>query len=103
MAESNEKIIVRVDAELAEIVPRFLENRRKDVQSILKGLVEGDYEAIRVLGHSMKGSGGGFGFDAISEIGQSLEQAARNQDSEEIRKWVNELSTYLERVEVVYE
>ena len=51
----------------------------------------------------MKGSGGGYGLDAISDIGQSMEQAAKDGNREEIRKWAQELQDYLERVEVVYE
>ncbi len=98
----NDRITVRVDAELEEITPGYLENRRKDVGSMLQALEQEDYEAIRVLGHSMKGSGGGFGFDRITRLGSALEQAAKEKDSESIRKWLRDLSTYLDRVEVVY-
>jgi len=51
----------------------------------------------------MKGSGAGYGFDTISEIGKSVEQAAKEKNSEEIQKQVKALSAYLDRVEVVYE
>jgi hypothetical protein len=50
----------------------------------------------------MKGVGGGYGFDAITGIGMSLEQAAKEKDSGEIRKQTEALSNYLERVEVRY-
>jgi hypothetical protein len=59
----------------------------------------------RILGHRLMGDGGSYGFDAISEIGAALEQAATNQDSEKIRRYAGELSDYsdyVERVEVVY-
>jgi len=42
-----------------------------------------------------------YGLDAITDIGSSLEQSAKEQDSEQIRKLVGDLSTYLERLEVV--
>lgn len=99
----NEKIIVHVDTELEDIVPVFLENRHKDIKAILEALEQNDHETIQMLGHSMKGAGGGYGFDTITDIGQSLEQGAKAIDSEEIRKLVGELSTYLDSVEVVYE
>jgi CheY-like chemotaxis protein len=98
-----DKIIVHVDAELEDLIPGFLENRHKDVKSMLEALEQTDYDTIRVLGHSMKGSGGGYGFDAVTDIGKSLEEAAGERDSEEIRKLVGELLTYIERVEVFYE
>jgi hypothetical protein len=50
----------------------------------------------------MKGAGGSYGFDAITDIGKSLEQAAMAKDSGGIKQMVQELSAYLDRVEVVY-
>lgn len=102
-ARQSDKIIVQVDPELEDIIPVFLENRYKDIKSMLESLKQSDYESIRILGHIMKGAGGGYGFDAITDIGHSLEQAAKDKNSEKIRKLVGELSTYLECVEVVYE
>jgi HPt (histidine-containing phosphotransfer) domain-containing protein len=47
----------------------------------------------------MRGSGGAFGFQAITDIGAELQQAAESADTEASRKWVGELSRYLDRVE----
>ena len=102
-AKQGEKTVVQVDAELEGIVPVFLENRYGDIKAMSVALEQSDYETIRILGHTMKGAGGGYGFNAITDMGQSLEQSAMNKDSEEIRKLVGKLSTYLEHVEVVYE
>ena len=96
-------MIVYADSELMEIIPGFLDYLRDDITTLDGALQEGDFETIRILGHDMKGCGGGYGFDGITEIGQSLEQAANDQDQTEIRKLVQELVNYLERVEVVYE
>ena len=38
----------------------------------------------------------------ITDIGGSLEKAASNKNLQEIRKWVKQLSVYLESVEIVY-
>ena len=48
----------------------------------------------------MKGAGGSWGFQAITDIGAALEQAAEGADSDASRKWVGELSKYLDRVEM---
>jgi HPt (histidine-containing phosphotransfer) domain-containing protein len=64
-------------------------------------LQQGDYALIQRLGHSMKGVGTAYGFDAVSEIGAHLEQAAKQQDAAAIRRWVQALAVYLARVEVV--
>ena len=102
-AQEIERITAYIDSDLEEIVPGFLENRRGDVQTIAEALERGDYETIQVLGHRMKGSGGGYGFDPISDIGRSLEEASKERDRQVISVQVGNLSTYLDRVDVVYE
>lgn len=103
MSDETGRIIVSIDADLEEIVPRFLEIRVEDVNSILKALGEGDYETIIMRGHSMKGAGASYGFAAVTDIGLAIENAAKAGASEEIRRLINELSVYLERVEVSFE
>ena len=97
----EERILVRVASEIAELVPGFLQNRRKDIAAMLDAVQRGDFETVRLLGHSMKGAGGGYGFDAITEIGAALEQAAKQRNAVEIRDRVHELSRYLDQVEVI--
>lgn len=97
-----EKIVVHVDPEIADLIPGFLANRREDKEKMAEALTQGDFETIRVLGHSMKGAGGSYGFDAITDIGKSLEQAAKDSDAEGIKRSLQELSAYLDRLEVVY-
>jgi CheY-like chemotaxis protein len=96
------RVLVRVDSSLAELIPRFLVNRRSDVETIGTALDQGDYERIRVLGHDMKGSGGGYGFDEITDIGASLERAAEGREHAEIRAKAAELAWYLDSVDVDY-
>ncbi|MFQ5875320.1 MAG: Hpt domain-containing protein [Dehalococcoidia bacterium] len=102
-AKQGEKIIVQVDAEIEGLVPAFFEARYEDIKSLLEALEQADYETIRDVGHTLKGAGGSYGFDAVTDIGSSLEQAAKEKRAEEIRRRVAELSTYLDSVEVAYE
>ena len=59
-------ISVYIEPGLEEIVPGFLENRRRDVQTLETALQQHDLNTIRVIGHRMKGDGGGYGFDAAN-------------------------------------
>ena len=96
------KIFVTIDLDLEDLIPDYLENRRQDCQAVLQRLEKSDYEGIRVLGHTMKGSGGGYGFDAITDMGQALEEAAKQQDTEAIHLVVSQLEHYLQAIEIVY-
>lgn len=100
---ATEAIVVHVDKDLEDLIPEFLANRQNDVAAIRGAAATGDYETIRVLGHGMKGAGGGYGFDDISAIGAALEQAAKRQDGPAIAAESERLADYLARVEVIYE
>lgn len=95
-------ITVEVDCEVESIVPEFLENRKKDCLLINSLLEVNSFSEIRALGHRMKGAGGSFGFDDISEIGEVIEEAAMAGDKKTISSSVLQLSDYLARVVVVY-
>lgn len=103
MVETNEKIVIQADPEIANLIPGYLENRKNDIARMLEALGKGDYETIAFIGHSMRGSGAGYGFSAISEIGTALEQAAKHTNTDEITRRIGELAVYIGQVEVIYE
>jgi CheY-like chemotaxis protein/HPt (histidine-containing phosphotransfer) domain-containing protein len=96
-------VVVPVNSKFAGRVPRFLENRRQDVTALSKALDSADFETVEALGHGMRGAGGMFGFQRITDIGAALEQAAESADIDASRRSIDELSAYLDRVEIVSE
>ena len=102
-ADYGEKIRIHVDPDLADLIPGFLENRRKDITAMQEALARGDFETVRVLGHSMKGAGGGYGFDAITDIGAALEKAAKDNNPGTVLRGLRDLAAYLDRVEVIHD
>ena len=99
----NGKNLVKIDPELREIVPSFIKNRHKDVLEMPEFLKKSDYKAIERVGHGMKGSGSGFGFDVISNIGARLEKASKEKNADDISNCIGELSRYMEHLEISYE
>lgn len=99
----DQKIVVHVDEDIKEIMPEFIENMNKNSKSILESLSKEDYNTIETLGHRMKGSGSGYGLDYITDLGSSLERAAKNKNNTIIQREAGKLVAYLERVEIVYE
>jgi len=92
---------VRADGQFSDLVPVFLQNRRDDVAALAKALRDEDFDTVARLGHGMKGAGGSYGFQAISDFGAVLEQAALMADIVALRASVEALSRYLDRVELV--
>ena len=100
---SDEKIIVMVDEDIEELIPGFLKNRTADVQLLNEAINADDMGKIQSIGHSLKGVGGGYGFDGLSELGAKIETAAKEKNASEIKTLVEEMASYMTRVEVVYE
>jgi PAS domain S-box-containing protein len=90
---------VAVDPAIADLVPEYLEGRRRDVVSLHEHLKEGDLDAIRTLAHNLAGSGEPYGFPKITELGRTLESVATEGSREEVAFWVDELAAYLDSVE----
>lgn len=65
---------------------------------MLAALDSGDFQTVIILGHNLRGCGSGFGFQKISDIGAGLEQAADVSESVGSRRWVDELSNYLDHL-----
>jgi HPt (histidine-containing phosphotransfer) domain-containing protein len=98
----NNKIIVKIDQDLEDLIPQFMENTKNDIASINDAIINNDLETIRRMGHSMKSYGSGYGFDYISAIGKSIESAAVKEDLPLIKQTVKKLTNYLDKVMVVY-
>ena len=94
-------IRLRVKSKSANRIPAYLQNCRQNVIVMSDALDRVDFETVTSLGHQMMGSGGMFGFQTITDIGRSIEQAAESSDSDASRKWVGALSIYLDGVEII--
>lgn len=97
------KIIVRIDAELQDIVPQFLENRRADVAKLMNAAQAGALGEAHFIAHNLAGTGAGYGFEEISVIGRAMCDAIKTNRPDELPSLISRLQAYLDAVEVVYE
>ncbi|MEX5217014.1 MAG: PAS domain S-box protein [Nitrospira sp.] len=98
----DDRLVLEVSAELEELMPKFLANRRRDAEQIVAELTKGDFERIRALGHGIKGAGGTYGSAVISRLGEHIEQAAAERNAGAIEADVTALNDYLDRVALVF-
>ncbi|MCD9024605.1 response regulator [Cohnella silvisoli] len=98
-----DKIPVIVKANYEHLIPSYIEKRHNDIIRIKQWIEEGDYENLRILGHSLKGSGAGYGLNRISEIGAIIEQASKERYAELILRSLQDLEEYLARIDVTYQ
>ncbi|HBB66517.1 MAG: hypothetical protein A2X28_07660 [Elusimicrobia bacterium GWA2_56_46] len=96
------KYKVSIDKDLSDIIPGYLETRRREIPELFALHSAGDLESLRKAGHKLSGSGGGYGFDRISELGKQVEALALAGDSAGVAARLAELKDYLENLEIVY-
>lgn len=94
---------VVVDKELEDLIPVFMKNRRKEVETLHAALAAADFEQLRQLGHRMKGVGNSYGFERVSTIGRQVEDHARSGDRASLAARIAEYADYLEKVRVTFE
>lgn len=99
----SETITVVVAKDLEDLVPTFLKNRGKELETLRAALAAGDVEQLRQLGHRMKGVGNSYGFEKVSALGKRIEDGAKAVDRPGLEACIAEYTDYLARVQVVYE
>lgn len=95
--------LVSIDASFEPLVPKFMTNRKKEVVVMQEALTAKDFDTVRKVAHGMKGAGGSYGFDRITDMAAVVEQAAKTGDASTIERDLPALGSYLDRVKVVYE
>jgi signal transduction histidine kinase/CheY-like chemotaxis protein/HPt (histidine-containing phosphotransfer) domain-containing protein len=93
---------IRVVAEpdMRDVAPGYLEKRRAELLSCYDALAEGNLASIQAVAHKMKGTGAGYGFPFLTEIGEKIEMAAREGQADELKARIAELASYLERLDI---
>jgi histidine phosphotransfer protein HptB len=99
----DDRVIVEVDEGLSDLIPDFLTHKRADVSAILTAIAQRDFEQIGRIAHRIKGEGGSYGFDTMTELGRSLEVAATMSDDGAATTLARQLLNYLDHVEVVFQ
>ena len=95
--------VVTVAKDLEDLIPTFMKNRAKDLETLRSALAAGDLEQLRQLGHRMKGVGNSYGFEKVTVLGKQIEDGAGSSDRAGLEACVVEYADYLARVTIVYE
>ena len=100
---SDQAPVVTVAKDLEDLIPTFMKNRNKDLETLRSALAAGDLEQMRQLGHRMKGVGNSYGFEKVTLLGKQIEDGAKASDRASLETCITEYADYLARVQIVYE
>lgn len=98
----SEPIVERIDPDLEVLIERFFDNSKKDLVAMREALTSRDYETLARMGHTAKGTGYGYGFRGMGDIGMALEMAAKGVNKTDCEAQIKRLAEYLDSVQVEY-
>ena len=98
-----DRVVVEVDEGLSDLIPGFLTHKRADIVAIVAAIARGDYAEISSIAHRIKGEGGSYGFDTMTELARSLEVAASRRDDSAATTLARQLLSYIDHVEIVFQ
>jgi CheY-like chemotaxis protein len=73
-----------VSEQVMALVPLYLASKEKQIEEARAWLASRDFGPIRRFGHNLKGTGRGYGFPPIEDMGREIEKAATQADAERI-------------------
>ena len=83
------------DDEWAEMQEMYVKHTSKELLSIMETLDTKSFDSLRTFGHNIKGSGGMYGFNEVTEIGAVIETAAKEQNMDLIKSNLDILDLFL--------
>ncbi len=98
-----DRVIVGVDEDLSDLIPGFLTHKRADIMTIFDANARHDYAEIGRIAHRIKGEGGSYGFETMTEMGRLLEHAAAMRDDGAVATLAGQLLNYMDRLKVVFQ
>lgn len=83
-----------------KLMARYLSHRQEDIRNLRESVAAEDFEAVRLAGHNMHGSGSAYGLDWISELGKLLETAAIDHNHSEVSRLLTQLESYVRALHI---
>lgn len=80
-----------------EVRQKYIERRKKDVESLRNALSTRTFDEFKRIGHQLKGNAASFGYSDLEKVAIQLEVAGENQDSNEASKQLKLFEQWLSK------
>lgn len=94
--------VVEVDADLAELIPQYLNNRWADLHFARQLLANRDFALLSRMATRVGSSAASHGFLALGAIAETLRTAAERQDPNGVAAGLNAFESFLRSVRIDY-
>lgn len=98
----NTAPVVEIDADLADLIPQYLENRWADLRFARQLLLKRDFPMLARTAHRVRGSAASYGFSGLGAVAEALETAARDKDLGAAQAQLDAFEAFLRAVRIEY-
>lgn len=98
-----EKKTITIDKDLEDLVPTYLETRKKELIKLRELFSQEALSEITAIAHKLAGNAGGYGFQELTDIGRRMEAAGRANEKEKVGIEIENVGNYLEQIDVKFE
>jgi signal transduction histidine kinase/CheY-like chemotaxis protein/HPt (histidine-containing phosphotransfer) domain-containing protein len=86
---------IPISGQVMALVPQYLASKEKQIEEARAALASRDFGPIRRFGHNLKGTGRGYGFPPIEDMGREIELAAGQADATRIAEQLDALYQFV--------
>jgi signal transduction histidine kinase/CheY-like chemotaxis protein/PAS domain-containing protein/HPt (histidine-containing phosphotransfer) domain-containing protein len=86
---------IPISDQVMALVPQYLASKEKQIEEARAALASRDFGPIRRFGHNLKGTGRGYGFPPIEDMGREIERAAAQADATRIAEQLDALYQFV--------
>jgi hypothetical protein len=91
-------LVALVPADIADLIPVFLENRSKELDQLRTALGEANFVRLNHFGERMYALGNPYGFRQITTFGRHIREACSLQNKVAIGQVLDQYEDYLSKV-----
>lgn len=96
------KTKVEIDADLEDLIPQFLDNRKKDIETLEHLVAQNDLQAVSQLAHKIKGAASSYGFNELSELASKMEMQTKSNQSAGLDDLIKKMKMHFLSIEIHY-
>jgi HPt (histidine-containing phosphotransfer) domain-containing protein len=88
------------DPDFEELLEMFVEAIPEKKTILSDSYESAEYDEIKRQAHQLKGAGGGYGFDGLTDLAAELEPACKANDIDRVGQTLDTLLGYMDRIAV---
>lgn len=100
--KGSDTMVVRISADLQELIPSMLRNRREEILRLRNYIFQRRYSEAKNVSHALKGVLGSYGFERACEIATMVDANLQEKRYGDARKEADSLSRHINEIEIEY-